>query len=244
VKTPLALLLLSSSGIALALFSSKRDWRTMAPAFSVLAILAVAMFVKVTLGIRHILFIYPLLSLTAIGFAVFLWERRRRWPKLVALTLVGCFGWQIVDSTTAHPDYIAYFNEIARRHKDYYLLFPCDLDCGQDVWRLARTVKARGITHLSIRVESGADLSRMGLPPFHELNPYERVTGWVAVSVLFLRTGRAMWGINDLAQGWAWLNSYQPVERVGDTIRLYYIPEDPAAAPQVSTQHSPKAPRP
>jgi hypothetical protein len=234
VKTPLALLLLSSCGIALALFSSKRDWRTMAPAVSVLAILMVAMFVKVTLGIRHILFIYPLLSLTAIGFAVFLWERRRRWPKLVALTLLGLFGWQIVDSAATHPDYIAYFNEIARRHKDYYLLFPCDLDCGQDLWRLVRTVKARGIRHLSIRVESGADLSRMDLPPFHELNPYERATGWVAVSVLFLRTGRAMWGLNELAQGWAWLNAYQPVEAVGNTIRLYYIPEGPAAVPKIT----------
>jgi len=95
VKTPLALLLLTSFGIALALFSSKRDWRIMAPAVSVLAILALAMVVKVNLGIRHILFIYPLMSLTAIGFSAFLWERRRLWPQLVALTLLGLFGWQI-----------------------------------------------------------------------------------------------------------------------------------------------------
>jgi MFS family permease len=243
VKTPLALLLLTSFGIAFALFSSKRDWRIMAPAVSVLAILAVAMVVKVNLGIRHILFIYPLMSLTAIGFAVFLWERRRLWPQLVALTLLGLFGWQIVASAAIHPDYIAYFNEIATRHKDDYLLFGCDLDCGQDLWRLTHTLKARGITRLSIKLETSADLSRMDLPPFHVLEPYERATGWVAASVLFTRTGRAMWDLSD-PQGWAWLNAYQPVQQVGNTIRLYNIPEDSAALPRVRPPHSQQAPRP
>ena len=175
------------------------------------------------------------MSLTAIGFSAFLWERRRLWPQLVALTLLGLFGWQIVASAAIHPDYIAYFNEIASRHKDDYLLFGCDLDCGQDLWRLTHTLKARGITRLSIKLETSADLSRMDLPPFHVLEPYERATGWVAASVLFTRTGRAMWDLSD-PQGWAWLNAYQPVQQVGNTIRLYYIPEDPAALHVIEAQ--------
>jgi len=181
------------------------------------------MVVKVNLGMRHILFIYPLMSLTATGFVVFLWERRKKWPNLVALALLVLVGWQIVASAVAHPDYIAYFNEVAARHKDDYLLFGCDLDCGQDVWRLAHTLKTRRITRLSIKVETSADLSRMDLPPFHELEPYERATGWVAASVLFTRTGRGLWDASDL-RGWEWLNACQPIEQVGDTIRLYYIP--------------------
>ncbi|MGA8312159.1 MAG: hypothetical protein WB755_19155 [Terriglobales bacterium] len=63
--------------------------------------------------------------------------------------------------------------------------------------------------------------------------PFVPTPGWFAIS---LRTRR----IGDFLHtsyppgAFAWLDQYQPVERVGKTILLYYIPESGGAAPAVS----------
>ena len=51
--------------------------------------------------------------------------------------------------------------------------------------------------------------------PVHILAPHERVTGWVAVSELARTRNRS---------DYDWLDAYHPVERVGKTIDLYYLP--------------------
>jgi len=43
--------------------------------------------------------------------------------------------WQCISSLNAHPDYIAYFNELAGRDPSRVLVTGCDLDCGQDLFR-------------------------------------------------------------------------------------------------------------
>jgi hypothetical protein len=48
------------------------------------------------------------------------------------------------------------------------------------------------------------------------LKPNERVTGWVAISELFLN------GI--YGSGYEWLQAYTPVLRVGKSVWLYHIP--------------------
>jgi hypothetical protein len=189
--------------------------------------------VKVDFGIRHILFIYPLLAVSAAGAYNF-WERNRYRTKLFSALLIGLLGWQIVSSVAAYPDYIAYFNEIGRAHPDHLLLFGCDLDCGQDVERLRQALRSREISHLSLRLWTSADLTRMGLPPFETLSPYHRATGWIAVSILFLRSGETIWGTPN-PDAYSWLESYQPSAYIGKTIRLYYIPEPAGATSHASS---------
>jgi hypothetical protein len=53
------------------------------------------------------------------------------------------------------------------------------------------------------------------MPPYVVLPPWKQVTGWVAISELAK--------VHD-PQGYAWLEAYQPFERIGKTIDLYYIP--------------------
>jgi len=63
------------------------------------------------------------------------------------------------------------------------------------------------------------------LPPFETLAPYEKATGWVAVSVHNLRTGEGPW-YPAQADGYAWLNAYPAVSSpVEKTIRLVFVPE-------------------
>jgi hypothetical protein len=139
------------------------------------------------------------------------------------LVLAGLLVWQAVPTVRAHSDYIAYFNELAGRDPSRTLVTGCDLDCGQDLFRLSQELRARHVSHASIAVWSSADMSQMGLPNFDILEPFQPVSGWVAVSMRSLRFGDVLHTTYPPG-AFAWLDRYQPVGEVGKTIRLYYIP--------------------
>jgi hypothetical protein len=50
------------------------------------------------------------------------------------------------------------------------------------------------------------------------LLPQQPATGWVAISLRVLAMDH---------EGYAWLDAYEPVTRVGSSIDLYYIDEQP-----------------
>lgn len=223
LKTPLPFLMLALIGLGFSL-RGETSWQNSAPALAVIAILLVSMFVKVDFGIRHVLFLYIFLTVLAAGGAVHLWRLRTPRPLLGPACVVVLLALQVGSSLVTHPDYLSYFNVLAGKSPENLLLFGCDLDCGQDVGQLVKTVRARGITDMTIQVWTSADLTRVDLPKFETLSPGKRATGWVAISLLYLRSGDGLWrGTN--VDAYRWLNSYQPVERIGRTIRLYRIPE-------------------
>jgi hypothetical protein len=134
--------------------------------------------------------------------------------------------WQGVETVRAQGDFISYFNELAGHDPSRVMVAGCDLDCGQDVFRLSRELAARNVSHFSLAVWSSADLNRMGLPDFDVLQPFKPVTGWVAVSARSLRFGDVLH--ESYPPGaFTWLQSVRPVARVGHTIWLYYIPGEP-----------------
>jgi hypothetical protein len=112
-----------------------------------------------------------------------------------------------------------YFNQLAGRQPERVLL-DSDLDWGQDLGRLADTLRARGVPQLWIAYHGTVDLSRQWLPPYTELPPDQPVTGWIAASLFRLALGSPGGPID----AYAWLRPYQPVARVGHSILLYYIP--------------------
>jgi len=224
LKTPLPFLILALAGFYLIL-RSPTDWLVLAPAASALATLLVLMSVKVDFGIRHILFVYPFLVVVASTAGVWLWRERTRWPVAAPAFLAVLLVAQIAASLGAHPDYLAYFNVFGGKAPEERLLFGCDLDCGQDVGNLVETVRALGISHLHAQLWTSADMQRLNLPPFETLPIYQRAGGWIAISLLYLRSGQAIFdGSNPDA--YAWLNSYRPVKTIGKTIRLYQIPDN------------------
>ena len=136
--------------------------------------------------------------------------------------------WTAVSSWAAHPDTIAYFNELAGNRPERFLV-DSDLDWGQDMGRLVATLRERHVPYLHMNCQYTGDDARLALPAWDTLEPYQPVTGWVAVSFTRLKT--YAWlvarqqGRTELA--FAWLGRYQPVARVGKSILLYYIPEKP-----------------
>lgn len=223
VKTPLALLALGFVGAVTSIHAAwtHRRWGFAVPLAVAVALLAATMTNNIALGLRHLLPVYPMLAILAAVGAASLWHRRggtRRWR--VAVGLLG--AWLAIASVRAHPDYLASFNEIASADPEHYLL-ASDLDYGQDVGRLADTLRARGIDSVTAYLFSFPDRKLLSSPKrvtevdWRVATP--PATGWVAASALILRT----------LPGMAWLRGEKPVAKVGTSIYLYHLAPPPGA---------------
>ena len=231
LKTPIPLSLLSVIGV---LFLFRRPvTRTaglgiMTPLAAFLGVLAVGMLSHVDNGTRQMLTVYPLLAILA-GYGAsrllsmnrLSMNRSLRWIGPAAVTVL--LTWQVLSSVAAHPDYLAYFNELAMTHPEE-IVVDSDLDWGQDLKRLETTLKKRGINELTIRFNGGIalDLDRFDLPARQPLEPYQRTTGWIAISVYHLKLGTG----DAPYDQFAWLSTIKPAAKVGKSIWLYHIPEE------------------
>ena len=189
------------------------------PAVLAAAILLVNLPTSLNIGVRYMLPLYPFLALTAGIGTVWLWRKRR--AAAIVLLL-----WTAISSAAAHPDYLAYFNELAASHPER-ILVDSDLDWGQDMVRLAAELQRRRVPYFHMSCLYTGDDTRLGLPAWDSLEPYQPVTGWIAVSQTMLKNYGWMVsqqrGRQELA--FAWLDKYQPAGLVGKSILLYYIPE-------------------
>jgi 4-amino-4-deoxy-L-arabinose transferase-like glycosyltransferase len=221
VKSTIPFLILAALGIWYLLRSPDRDWIAIAPVVAAVTILLACLPSRINIGVRHILPIFPLLAIVGGVGACKLWTNLRKnyvGPIIVVLLLI----WQLASSLRAHPDYLAYFNEFAGPHPDRILL-DSDLDWGQDLLRLGPYLKQKHIDNVSIAYAGSPklDLNKFDLPPFQVLAPGQHATGWIAISLLRLKVGEY-----DIAgDDFSWLEAFQPVDVVGRSIWLYYIPE-------------------
>jgi hypothetical protein len=221
VKTPIPLLVAGPIGMVWLAYAGWRrgdSWQ-MAPLVLFVTILVFAStFSRINIGIRHVLILYPFLALGGTYVALRAWQRivtlpARRAVTLAAASLLAVLTWQLSTLWRAYPDYLPYFNE-AVAHPERVLV-DSDLDWGQDLYRLEERAQQLSIPHLSLAYRGTADLTREPLPPLFILPPLQPVKGWVAVSALARTRNPA---------DYAWLDTFRPLERVGKTIDLYYIP--------------------
>jgi hypothetical protein len=212
VKTPIGFLVLAVTGSVMAALAvlRKSAWQTGYPAMFALAILLFCLPVRMNLGVRYVLAIYPLLAVCAGLAAVRLWNAGRFRLELRALLLLLLI-WQGYSSAATHPDYLWYFNELAGSHPEW-IVADCDLDWGQDLPRLGAALAQQRATHVWLSYYGTADVRQYGMPPSDPL-PATPVTGWVAVSVRNL----------DFFPGtYAWLSNH-PSRLIGKSIRLYWV---------------------
>lgn len=221
VKTPLPLLVAGPMGIG---WMAWRGWRArdswaQAPLVLVLTILIFAStFSRINIGIRHVLILYPFLALGAAYTLARAWRGARALGDrrlAFALTALLSFAvlWQLSTLIRAYPDYLPYFNETVRDPER--VLVDSDLDWGQDLDRLEHRAAQLKIRKLNLGYLGTVDLARESLPPHEGLKPRTPVRGWVAITALTRVSN---------PPAYAWLDAYRPLERVGKTIDLYYIP--------------------
>jgi len=228
VKSPIPFVLLSLVGLwAATKRAGEGRWQALAPAVCALAILIVTMPTKYNAGVRHVLPVFPLLAIVAGAGCDCLWNARWRGVRAGAAVLGALLLWQAISSLQAQNDFLAYFNALAGSDPSLVLVLGCDLDCGQDLYRLSAVLQSKHISEVKLAVWSSAELSQMGLPQFEMLPPDEPTNGWIAVSMRSLRFGDVLHQSYP-HDGFAWLNRYRPEEEIGRTIRLYHITDVPA----------------
>ena len=219
VKTPLPLLALAIAGAVYAVRAMRTDgWTTIVPLLGVIAVMIPALLSHVDLGVRIVLAIYPFLALLAARGATTAWRASgTRAQMLARRAAVGVLvAGTMLTAVRSWPDYLAYFNPVAGARPERVLV-DSNLDWGQDLYRLADTVRARGIDSIRVHYFGSSQLSSVGLTNARRLGRDERTTGWVAASETFLA---GVWSDTSLQ----WLARRRPVARIGPSMRLYYIP--------------------
>ena len=166
--------------------------------------------------------IYPFFAVLAARGALALWRRDGGRVIVAArrLTTALLVAASVAVAVRAWPDYVAYFNPLAGSRPEQVLV-DSNLDWGQDLYRLADTVRARRIDSVRVHYFGSSNLSSAGLTNARRLGRDERTTGWVAASETFLA---GVWTDTSLH----WLARRTPVARIGPSMRLYFISPDSA----------------
>jgi 4-amino-4-deoxy-L-arabinose transferase-like glycosyltransferase len=193
---------------AVCLLGARRQWRLAGPAAGAAAILAAAMSSSVNIGVRHVLPLFPFLAV--VGSAAVA-QGGRRWVRALAILALL---WHAGESLAAHPDYLAYFNQLARG-REQELLGDSNLDWGQDLARLARYLERHRIEQIHLNYFGTTSPAALGIRHVTEFGPADRPRGWVAISLGRLQAGGA---------DYAWLGAHQPYARIGKSILLYHVP--------------------
>jgi 4-amino-4-deoxy-L-arabinose transferase-like glycosyltransferase len=211
IKTPIPYLLLALIGACLLVKRRRRD------AFLIViaaVILLIAMSSRINIGVRHILPMYIPLSMIAAYAVVELWKM----PRPIRLAIGGALLWLVLSSALAHPDYIPWMNAFAGKHPQRVLL-DSNFDWGQDLWRLGRICRERGIHEFGYSVVTTIRADSIGITGGHLLQENVPSRGWLVLSEHNLEMARAK---NPTA--FDWLVRHHPFERVGKTLRLYQVP--------------------
>lgn len=199
------------------------------------------------IGVRHILPTFPLIFILVsrqigkwLNFEdqeALLWKDAIRkiisqgWLYILKITFVTfLIIWQIASVIFVYPSFLSYFNEsIGGQSKGYIYVTDSNLDWGQDLKRLSQWTNENNINRIFVDYFGGA------VPSYYLGNKYRSWScgmqtnllknQWLAVSATFLQGGRGKpaLGYKDSTGCYNWLNDYQPVTTIGNSIFIYHI---------------------
>ncbi len=191
------------------------------------AILAVALPSRINIGIRHILPMFPFLAIIAAAGALWL-ARQGRHAAWALWTLAAALVWLCGTSLAAHPDYLPYFNALAGPEPEQFVV-ESDLDWGQDIKRLGRRLRELNAPSVGFSPTIMIDPLKHGFPPWRWSAVDAPYPGWNAVQVTEWKSHRMGLRMQE-PHTRVWPDFVKPVERVGSSILLYYIPPAPPGA--------------
>ena len=174
------------------------------------------------IGLRHLLPIYPFMFIM-ISAAVFggADKRYRKFAQIEAIILAGVLA---VESMSIHPNYLAYFNELAGgpANGPHYLI-DSNLDWGQDLKKLKQWSDQRGLESICLSYFGHADPSYYGisyqrLDSLRDMSDVANANCVVAVSAQLLFEGKG--------DRFRALRQFVPDDRIGYSIYTYDFRKD------------------
>jgi hypothetical protein len=182
------------------------------------------------LGIRHVL---PLLPFAHLAAGLFVARLLWRWGKLGALVAAGLGMGLAIESCTAWPNYISFFNEVSGgSRKAIHRMSDSNLDWGQDLRLLAEWQKQHPEKVIYLCYFGMADPDYYKIKHYNLMGGYElaqqalqtpdpRVPGIIAISATRLQ---GTYNGEDFRKVYEPLWRCEPREVLGGTIYLYDWP--------------------
>lgn len=217
-KTPILFLTLGIGSLIWGAYKSIKSTKLDILDIPIISIFAIfifaALFSNINIGIRHLLVIYPLVSVTIALMLVDLGKVNIT-RKIYSFLLYAIFTVLLAIPMLRLGEYLSYFNYFAG-NKPERILINSDYEWGQDYNRLAKEVANREINHIFLAMPFA------GATDFNKLlsgvevtmsNENQTVTGWVAVSDYW----QAVRGLDITT-------CRSPEALIGKTITLYNFP--------------------
>ncbi len=198
--------------------------------FALLSFLALYWIVSIrsnlNIGIRHILPTFPVLYILISG-QIIKWLKTPLKSAFIFILLI----WYASGAIMVYPNFLTYFNEsIHGPSQGYKYVTDSNLDWGQDLKRLAQFSKENNIQTIYVDYFGGDSLEyrlkEKFRPWWGDRNPSELPTNsWLAVSATMLQGGRGVPDseYNEKTGYYNWLNQYEPVKVIGNSIFVYHL---------------------
>lgn len=225
IKTPLPILILLA--LRLCLFKRvPREWKVESLFFIPIALtFAVSIKSHQNLGIRQILFIYPLIQIYVSGIVLVRMRGVLSKNSIRAFIVVLC-AWYVAGTIRIWPHYLAYFNEVIGGPKNgYKYLVDSNLDLGQDLKGLKRYMAKNDIEKVIIDYFGFRScLKYYGIKYELLKDRMARVKGPedLPIKGVIAISANVRAGIWEPDRGkYSWLDKYEPADTVGYSILIY-----------------------
>ena len=223
-KTPIPFLLFAAVRLVLVVRWHRQATFDGLAAWAATAVyLLFAMHSKVDIGVRHILPVYPLVSVAA-ACAVGRWMTRSmttKVQKFATWCIAALPAAALVSTLLAYPFFISYMNPLAGGvQRGYEHLLDSNFDWGQDVKRLKQFLEERGIRRIYLQYfGTQAAIEYYQIPNDFVGSEQARQIqrGWLVISINAL-----------MRPEWQWLReAHQPVDRIGSTLFVFKFGDPP-----------------
>lgn len=191
---------------------------------------------NLNIGVRHVLPTFPFIFILVSGQIKRIFDYLKKKNKKMATGIWSLiFGflllWYISSSVSVFPYYLTYFSELIGGAKNGYIYATdSNLDWGQDLKRLTKWTDENNISKIKVDYFGGATAQYYLKDKYEEwhaeYDPAKAKGSWLAISATFLQQNRATptKGFEFKTDNYLWLNQYEPITVIGNSIFVYYIP--------------------
>jgi hypothetical protein len=209
----------------------------------VATILLVNAAAKVDIGLRHVLPVYPFLFVLASRLATVRLGRRWLAPGLIGAAL----GLTMISSLRVAPHELAYFNEIVGGPSEgYRYLADSNLDWGQDLKNLKAYTEEQNLPIIYLSYFGSAPPGYYGIRyqyvpgawPLEWPPPGDTVPSAAPRKVLAISASNLLDVFDSHAPLFRWLRSRQPIAKIGYSIFVFDLTNDPAGVAMVERTYA------